>query len=97
MHVMLCHAMPCSAMQCHDGRNPEPNICSQNCTEGEGEAQGESDHDMYIPLAVSEQVKKLPYFSLAYNWNELPLEKLYPNHLTFKLSLLDHLKNDWQA
>jgi Reverse transcriptase (RNA-dependent DNA polymerase) len=56
-----------------------------------------NDHDMYIPLAVSEQVKKLPYFSLAYNWNELPLEKLYPNHLTFKLSLLDHLKNDWQA
>jgi hypothetical protein len=56
-----------------------------------------NDHDMYIPVAVSEQVKKLPYFSLAYNWNELPLEKLYPNPLTFKISLLDHLRNNWQA
>jgi hypothetical protein len=27
----------------------------------------------------------MPYFSLAINWNNLPVEKSYPNHLTFKL------------
>jgi hypothetical protein len=56
-----------------------------------------NDNDIYIPLAVSEQVKRLPYFSLATNWNNLPDEKLYPNQITFKISLLDHLKNNWQV
>jgi hypothetical protein len=50
---------------------------------------------MYIPLAVTDYVKKLPFFVLAINWNNLPAEKMYSNKLTFKLSLLDRLKNNW--
>jgi hypothetical protein len=54
-----------------------------------------NNDDMYIPLAVTDYVKKLPFFALAINWNNLPAEKMYSNKLTFKLSLLDRLKNNW--
>jgi hypothetical protein len=54
-----------------------------------------NNNDMYIPRAVTDYVKNMPYFSLAMNWNNLPAEKSYPNYLTFKLCLLDHLKNNW--
>jgi hypothetical protein len=54
-----------------------------------------NNNDMYIPRAAAEYVKKMPYFSLAVNWNNLPVEKSYPNHLTFKICLMDHLKNNW--
>jgi hypothetical protein len=50
-------------------------------------------HDIYIPLAVSEQVKRLPLFSFAENWNKLPYDRLNPNHTTFKIALLNHLKS----
>jgi hypothetical protein len=54
-----------------------------------------NNNDMYIPRAVTDFVKKLPYFSLAVNWNNLPAEKMYPNYLTFKICFMDHLTNDW--
>jgi hypothetical protein len=54
-----------------------------------------NDNDMYIPFATTDYVKKLPYYALAINWNNLPAEKMYPNKLTFKISLLSHLKNTW--
>jgi Reverse transcriptase (RNA-dependent DNA polymerase) len=54
-----------------------------------------NEQDLYVPLAVSEQVKKLPLFAFAENWNKLPYEKQYPNPITFKIALLDHLKNNW--
>jgi hypothetical protein len=54
-----------------------------------------NNDDMYIPRAVTDYVKNMPFFSLAINWNNLPVEKSYPNYLTFKLCLLDHLKNNW--
>jgi hypothetical protein len=54
-----------------------------------------NDNDMYIPRAMTDYVKRMPYFSLAINWNNLPAEKMYPNHITFRISLLDHLKNNW--
>jgi hypothetical protein len=54
-----------------------------------------NNNDMYIPRAAAEYVKKMPYFSLAVNWNNLPVEKSYPNQITFKICLMDHLKNNW--
>jgi hypothetical protein len=52
-----------------------------------------NEQDIYVPMAISEQVKRLPYFSFAHNWNNLIYEKQYPNPTTFKIALLDHLKN----
>jgi hypothetical protein len=54
-----------------------------------------NNKDMYVPLAVTDYIKKMPFFALAINWNALPAEKMYPNKITFKISLLDHLKNNW--
>jgi hypothetical protein len=53
-----------------------------------------NENDIYVPMATSEQVKKLPYFAFATCWNNLILEKQYPNPLTFKIALSDHLKNN---
>jgi Reverse transcriptase (RNA-dependent DNA polymerase) len=53
-----------------------------------------NENDIYVPMATSEQVKKLPYFAFATCWNNLILEKQYPNPLTFKIALTDHLKNN---
>jgi hypothetical protein len=50
-------------------------------------------NDLYIPLAKSEQVKKLTYFALAKNWNNLPIEKQYANPTTFRIFLKEHLSN----
>jgi hypothetical protein len=52
-----------------------------------------NEQDIYVPMAISEQLKRLPYFSFAHNWNNLIYEKQYPNPTTFKIALLDHLKN----
>jgi Reverse transcriptase (RNA-dependent DNA polymerase) len=49
--------------------------------------------DIYIPLAVSEQVKRLPLFSFAENWNKLPYDRLNPNHTTFRIAILNHVKS----
>jgi hypothetical protein len=48
----------------------------------------------YVPMATSEQVKKLPLFSFAENWNKLPYDRLNPNHTTFTIALLNHLKSN---
>jgi hypothetical protein len=47
--------------------------------------------DLYIPRAVNDHVKKLPYFALAYNWNSLPYDRLHPNPTTFKIFLRKHI------
>jgi hypothetical protein len=54
-----------------------------------------NDRDLYVPMAVTEQVKKLPICAFAENWNKLPIEKLYPNPVTFRICLSDHLRNNW--
>jgi hypothetical protein len=50
-------------------------------------------HDLYLPLAITDQVKKLTFFALAKNWNSLPYDKLNPNPVTFKTSLREYLNN----
>jgi hypothetical protein len=52
-----------------------------------------NNQDIYLPAATSEQAKKLTYFVLAKIWNDLPYEKTYRNHLTFKIWLKEHVKN----
>jgi hypothetical protein len=51
-----------------------------------------NDNDMYIRdmyiRDMTDYVKRMPYFSLATTWNNLPAEKMYPNHITFRISLL---------
>lgn len=46
--------------------------------------------DLYIPLARTEQVKKLPYFALPKVWNELYEQKYTPNPITFKIAIKSH-------
>jgi hypothetical protein len=41
-------------------------------------------YDLYVPLARTEQVKRLPYFELARLWNDLPDIKLIPNPILFR-------------
>ena len=59
--------------------------------------QREDDHnlrnanDFYIPLARTEQVKKLTLFTLPKTWNDLPEFKLTSNKTTFKIALKNHL------
>jgi hypothetical protein len=50
--------------------------------------------DIYIPTAVSDQVKKLPLFDFAYLWNSLPYDKMHPNPTTFKIQLKQHIKEN---
>jgi hypothetical protein len=49
--------------------------------------------DIYLPVATSDQAKKLPFFSLAKVWNDLPYEKMYQNQLTFKIWLKEYVNN----
>jgi hypothetical protein len=51
-----------------------------------------NDQDIHVPMATSEQAKKLPFFALAVVWNQLPYEKTYANPTTFKIWLLEHVK-----
>ena len=48
-------------------------------------------HQLYIPFARTDQVKRLPYFSFPKLWNDLPDCKLSSNPITFKISLKTHL------
>jgi hypothetical protein len=41
--------------------------------------------DYFVPQAVNEQLKKLPYFALPKLWNEICDMKYVPNPTTFKL------------
>jgi hypothetical protein len=43
--------------------------------------------ELYVPLATSDQTKKLPYFALANNWNSLPYDKYHVNPTTFRIAL----------
>ena len=48
-------------------------------------------HDIYIPFARTDQVKRLPYFALPTTWNELPDDRMTPNKTTFTIALKDYL------
>ena len=48
-------------------------------------------HQLYLPLARTDHVKRLPYFSYPKTWNDLPDLKLSSNSTTFKISLKSHL------
>jgi hypothetical protein len=50
--------------------------------------------DLYVPLARTEQMKKLPFFHWAKLWNELPPLKLTLQPPTFKSLLAQHLLNN---
>ena len=47
-------------------------------------------NDLYIPLARTEQVKRLPYFHLPKIWNELYEQKYTPNPTTFKIAIKEY-------
>jgi hypothetical protein len=49
--------------------------------------------DLYVPAASSEQAIKLPAISFAKMWNDLPVEKRYPNPVLFKNCIKEHLWN----
>jgi Reverse transcriptase (RNA-dependent DNA polymerase) len=47
--------------------------------------------ELYIPIANSDQTKKLPFFALAVNWNRLPYDKFHANPTTFRIALNNHI------
>jgi hypothetical protein len=47
--------------------------------------------DLYIPLARTDQTKRLPYFAWAKLWNDLPPLKLTQQPITFKSLLTQYL------
>jgi hypothetical protein len=47
-------------------------------------------NDLYIPLARTEQTKRLPYFAIARLWNELPDIKLTPEPSFFRYLIKQH-------
>jgi hypothetical protein len=50
--------------------------------------------DLYVPAASSEQASKLPAISFAKMWNDLPIEKQYPNPALFKNCIKEYLWNN---
>ena len=52
--------------------------------------------DLFVPLARTDHVKKLPYFSLPALWNSLPDDRLTYNKITFRIALKDHLHRQLQ-
>ena len=48
-------------------------------------------HDIYIPYARTDHVKRLPYFALPTCWNNLPDDRMTPNKTTFSIALKDYL------
>ena len=48
-------------------------------------------HQLYIPFARTDHVKRLPFFSFPKIWNDLPDCKLASNPTTFKIALKFHL------
>ena len=61
--------------------------------------QNDHDHELrnadelYIPLARTEQVRRLPYIALPTMWNDLYVQKYTPNPLTFKIAIKDYFLN----
>ena len=51
-------------------------------------------HQLYIPFARTEHVKRLPFFSLPKIWNDMPDFKLTNNPTPFKIALKYHLHNE---
>jgi hypothetical protein len=47
--------------------------------------------DIYIPLAATDQVKRLPLIDFAIVWNNLPYDKMHSNPTTFKIAIRDHV------
>jgi hypothetical protein len=47
--------------------------------------------EIYIPLAINDQIKRLPFFAFAKNWNALPYDKYHANPTTFKIALTNHI------
>jgi hypothetical protein len=47
--------------------------------------------DLYIPIAISEQVKRLPLFSFAKMWNTLSENKFHQNPALFKNLLKEEI------
>ena len=50
-------------------------------------------HQLYVPFARTDHVKRLPFFSFPKLWNDLPDLKLTRNPITFKIALKWHLHN----
>jgi hypothetical protein len=50
--------------------------------------------DLYVPLAINKQLRKLPFFTFPKMWNDLNVMKLTPNPTTFKIFLKDLLLSD---
>ena len=48
-------------------------------------------HQLHIPFARTDHVKRLPYFSFPKMWNDLPDFKLTNNATTFKIALKYYL------
>jgi hypothetical protein len=48
-------------------------------------------NDLYVPMARTEQTKRLPYFELARLWNELPDIKITPEPSFFRYLIKQHL------
>ena len=49
--------------------------------------------DLYIPLARTDHVKKMPSFALPKMWNQLHDQKFTPNPITFKIAIKDYFLN----
>jgi hypothetical protein len=41
--------------------------------------------DYFVPFAINEQVKRLPYFAFPKLWNDMSPMKYTPNPVTFKI------------
>ena len=50
-----------------------------------------TDH-LYIPLAKTEQINRLPLFALPRLWNRFYEQKFTPNPVTFKIASKNHFK-----
>ena len=53
-----------------------------------------NDNDLVIPFARTENIKKLPYYSLPIEWNKLGDIRFQHNPFTFKLVLKNHLSGN---
>ena len=49
-----------------------------------------NDNDLYIPIAKTEQTKRLTFFALPKMWNDLYEQKYTPNPITFKIAIKQH-------
>ena len=50
-------------------------------------------YDIYVPVARTDQVKRLSYFDLPATWNSLSDNRMTVNQTTFRIELKTHLYN----